>query len=119
MAALELRLELCDPDPEPRFEPFTNVPAVNWDLAVVVEDQVPVGEMLAAIGRLRSPILAGTRVFDVYQGPQVPEGRKSVAFGFTFQGEETLTDEEANSEAGRIAALLEEEFGARVRSRGP
>jgi phenylalanyl-tRNA synthetase beta chain len=116
VAALELRLDVCDPDPEPRFEPFTNVPAVNWDLAVVVDHLVPVGEMLAAIERLHSPILAGTRVFDVYEGPQVPEGRKSVAFGFTFQGEETLTDEEANAEVGRIAALLQEEFGAKVRT---
>ena len=115
VAALELRLDLCDPDPAPRFEAFTNVPAVNWDLAVVVDGGVPVGEMLAAIERLRSPILAGTRVFDVYEGPQVPEGSKSVAFGFTFQGEETLTDEQANAEVGRIAALLEAEFGAKVR----
>jgi phenylalanyl-tRNA synthetase beta chain len=60
VAAFELDLALCEPDPTPRFEPFVNVPAANWDLAVVVASSVPVGEMLAAIEELRSPILAET-----------------------------------------------------------
>jgi phenylalanyl-tRNA synthetase beta chain len=52
----------------------------------------------------------------VYAGSQVPHGQKSVAFGFTFQGEKTLTDEEVDAEVGRIVARLGDEFGARVRS---
>jgi phenylalanyl-tRNA synthetase beta chain len=116
VAAFELDLTLCQPDPAPRFEPFVNVPAVSRDLAVVVEARVPVGDMLASIEVLRSPILAETRVFDVYEGPQVPEGYKSVALSFTFQGERTLTDEDVNAEIERISALLQEEFGARIRT---
>ena len=115
VAAFELDLALCDPDPEPSFESFVNVPAVGWDLAVVVESSVPVGDMLAAIEALQSPILAEVRVFDVYEGPQVPEGDKSVALSFTFQGEQTLTDEDVSAEIQRIAARLEERFGARIR----
>jgi phenylalanyl-tRNA synthetase beta chain len=116
VAAFELNLALCEPDPTPRFEPFVNVPAVSRDLAVVVEDRVPVGDMLSSIRALRSPILTETRVFDVYEGPQVPEGQKSVALSFAFQGARTLTDEDVNIEIGRISARLEEEFGARVRT---
>jgi phenylalanyl-tRNA synthetase beta chain len=116
VAAFELDLTLCDPDPTPRFEPFVNVPTVSRDLAVVVEARIPVGDMLASIRALRSPILAETRVFDVYEGSQVPEGQKSVALSFTFQGEKTLTDEDVNAELGRISARLEEEFGAHVRT---
>ncbi len=116
VAALELDPGLCEPDPEPRFEPFVNVPAVNRDLAVVVASRVPVGDMLATIEGLQSSILAETRVFDVYEGQQVPEGHKSVALGFTFQAEETLTDEDVNAELRRIARQLEEEFGARIRT---
>jgi phenylalanyl-tRNA synthetase beta chain len=116
VAVFELDLALCEPDPAPRFETFVNVPAVSRDLAVVVEAGVPVGDMLAAIERLRSPILAETRVFDVYEGPQVPEGQKSVALSFTFQGEKTLTDEDVNVEIERISTLLEGEFGARIRT---
>jgi phenylalanyl-tRNA synthetase beta chain len=116
VAAFELELAVCEPDPTPRFEPFVNVPAVSRDLAVVVGSRVPVGDILNTIEELHSPILAETRVFDVYEGPQVPEGRKSVALGFTFQGERTLTDEEVNTEVGRISTRLEEEFGARIRT---
>jgi phenylalanyl-tRNA synthetase beta chain len=116
VAALELDLVLCEPEPEPRFEPFLNVPAVNRDLAVVVTSSVPVVEMLAAIEMLQSPILAVTRVFDVYEGPQVPEGYKSVALSFTFQAEETLTDENVSAEVRRIATRLEKEFEARIRA---
>ncbi len=116
VAGLELDLSLCEPDPTPPFEPFVNVPAVGRDLAVVVEARIPVGDMLASIRALRSPILAETRVFDVYEGPQVPESQKSVALSFTFQGEKTLTDEDVNAELRRISARLEEEFGARVRT---
>jgi phenylalanyl-tRNA synthetase beta chain len=116
VAAFELDLGACDPDPEPHFEPFVNVPAVNRDLSVVVPSQVPGGEMLEAIEALRSPILAEVRIFDVYEGPQVPEGYKSVALSLTFQAEETLTDEEADAELERIAAWLQEEFGATLRS---
>jgi phenylalanyl-tRNA synthetase beta chain len=65
---------------------------------------------------LGSPLLTEVRVFDVYAGDPVPPGQKSVAFGFTFQGEKTLTDEEVDGEVGRILSRLEDEFGVRVRS---
>jgi phenylalanyl-tRNA synthetase beta chain len=116
VAALELDPTFCQPDPEPRFEPFVNVPAVARDLAVLVEERIPVGDMLRSIEDLRSPVLTEVRVFDVYAGSPVPAGHKSVAFGFVFQGERTLTDEEVDAEVGRIVARLEEGFGARVRS---
>jgi phenylalanyl-tRNA synthetase beta chain len=115
VAALELDSSLCQPDPEPRFEPLVNVPAVSRDLAVLVEDRTPVGDMLAAIQGMNRPLLVAVRVFDVYAGSQVPPGQKSVAFGLTFQGEQTLTDEEVDTEIQSIAAGLGEEFGARVR----
>jgi phenylalanyl-tRNA synthetase beta chain len=116
VAALELDTALCRPDPEPRFEPFVNVPAVARDLAVLVEERLPIGEMLDTVYALTGSMLTEARVFDVYVGSQVPQGQKSVAFAFTFQGEKTLTDDEVDAEVGRIVAKLEDEFGARVRS---
>jgi phenylalanyl-tRNA synthetase beta chain len=116
VAALELDSALCNPEPEPRFEPFVNVPAVARDLAVLVDERVPVGDMLRLVQDSPSPLLTEVRVFDVYAGSPVPEGRKSVAFGFTFQGEKTLTDEEVDAEVGLILGKLEKEFDARVRS---
>ncbi len=116
VAALELDLSTCRPDPEPRFETFVNVPAVPRDLAVVVGKDVPVGDMLAAIEKSGGDLLVESRVFDVYEGAQISEGKKSVAFGFVFQGDETLTDEIVEGELRNISAKLEERFGASVRS---
>jgi phenylalanyl-tRNA synthetase beta chain len=116
VAALELDPALCHPDPGPRFEPFVNIPTVARDLAVLVEERVPVGDMLRLVQDSPSPLLTEVRVFDVYTGSPVPEGRKSVALGFTFQGEKTLTDEEVDAEVGRVLSMLEDEFDARVRS---
>ncbi len=116
VAAFELDSALCHPDLEPRFEPFVNVPTVARDLAVLVEERVPVGDMLRLIQDSPSPLLTEVRVFDVYTGSPVPEGRKSVALGFTFQGEKTLTDQEVDAEVGRILGVLEDAFDARVRS---
>jgi len=115
-AAFELDLAFCEPDPTPRFEPFTNVPSVSRDLAVIVESAVPAGEMLAVVRALDIPLLVGARVFDVYEGSQVPEGKKSIALRFVLRGEETLTDEAVNTELGRISDRLREAFGAEVRS---
>jgi phenylalanyl-tRNA synthetase beta chain len=115
VAAFELDPGFCRPDVEPRFEPFVSVPAVARDLAVVVGRGVPVGEMLASVEGIGG-LLAEVRVFDVYEGDQIPEGHKSVALGFVFQGERTLTDEEVDAEMARITAHLGERFGGRVRT---
>ena len=116
VAAFELDAKFCEPDPEPRFQPFTNVPAVARDLAVVIGSDVQVGELVEAVRSLKIATLEEVRVFDVYEGEQVPEGKKSVALSFTFQGEETLTDEAVNEEIGGITSKLEGDFDAQVRS---
>ncbi len=116
VAAFELDLGPTDPDPLVRFEPFYNVPAVSMDLAVVVGTDVRVGEMLEAVASLGSPLLADARVFDVYEGAQVPSGKKSVALNFTFQAAQTLTDAEVKAELDRISERLREAFDAEIRS---
>ncbi|HKH76034.1 MAG TPA: hypothetical protein VKA51_03665, partial [Rubrobacteraceae bacterium] len=115
VAAFELDLNLTNPDPETRFRLFVNVPAVVMDLAVIVDGDVAVGAVLDEMAALGSPFLAEARVFDVYEGFQVPEGKKSVALGFTFQAEETLTDEAVKGELDRISDRLRGSFGAEVR----
>lgn len=115
VAAFELDLGSTDPDPLTRFQPFYNVPPVSMDLAVVVDEDVKVGEMLAEVSSLGSPILADAQVFDVYSGAQVPAGKKSVALNFTFRAAQTLTDAEVKAELDRISHRLREVFSAGVR----
>jgi phenylalanyl-tRNA synthetase beta chain len=116
VAAFELDLAATDPDPTPRFTPFYDVPPISMDLAVLVGEEVKVGDMMEVVESVRSPILAEWRVFDVYEGAQVPAGKKSVALNFTFQAEETLKDEVVKEDLDRIAEKLREVFGAEVRS---
>ena len=71
-------------------------PAVRQDLAFVVAEEVPAGDLVDAAREAAGPELRAMRAFDVYRGPQVGEGRKSVAFAVEFQSpERTLTDEDA------------------------
>jgi phenylalanyl-tRNA synthetase beta chain len=86
------------------------------DLSVLVGEEVRVGDMMEVVENFRSPILAEWRVFDVYEGAQVPVGKKSVALNFTFQAEETLKDEVVKEDLDRIAEKLRDVFGAEVRS---
>jgi phenylalanyl-tRNA synthetase beta chain len=116
VSVFELDFEATDPDPTPRFTPFYGVPAVTMDLAVIVGEEVKAGEMLEIVAQLRSPILADWRVFDVYEGAQVPAGKKSVALNLTFQAEETLNDAVVKEELDRISERFREAFDAEVRS---
>ena len=89
-------------------------PAVEQDLAVVVDDGVAAGAMQSVIEG--SPLVAEVRVFDVYRGEQLPTGKKSVAFAIRYQApDRTLTTDDANREQGRILRRLEREFGAEQR----
>lgn len=115
VSAFELEFEACEPDPRRRFEPFANVPAVGMDLAVVVDSEVRVGDLLEAVRSGGDPLLEEARLFDVYEGDQVPRGQKSVALGLKFRGEETLTDDRVKQEVERITSMLGERFGARIR----
>lgn len=92
----------------PRF------PAVEQDLAVVVDDAVTAEALRRII--IRSPLVTAARVFDVYRGDQLAAGKKSVAFAIRYQApNRTLTTEDANKEQGRIIERLRREHGAEVR----
>src|SRR5581483_10216534 len=91
-------------------------PAVRQDLAVVVDDGVEAGAIVAAAREAAGDELREIRVFDVYRGEPVPTGKKSVAFSVAFQSpERTLTDDDALRLRTAIVATLGERFGAELR----
>ena len=99
------------------YEDVITYPAVLQDLAVVVDEDVEVGALLDAAREAAGQVLREARVFDVYRGEQVGEGRKSVAIHLSFQSpERTLTDEEAAVLRGRIVAAMADRFGAELRA---
>lgn len=99
------------------FEALPRFPGVSRDLAVVVDSIQPVGPMMESIRKGGKPLLAELQLFDVYQGAQLPEGKKSVAFSLLFRSSErTLVDEEVNKAFKKIVSRLEHEYGAELRA---
>jgi phenylalanyl-tRNA synthetase beta chain len=92
-------------------------PPVRQALAVVVDEGVEAGAIVAAAREAAGPELVEIRVFDVYRGDPVPAGRKSVAFSVTFQSpERTLDDEDATRLRTRIVDELARRFGGELRA---
>jgi len=92
-------------------------PQVVRDVALVVGAEVPVQALLDAIGAEKPEIVTHVRLFDLYQGQNVPAGRKSVAFRVVMQHtERTLTDAEADAARDGLIGLLGRKFSATLRS---
>jgi phenylalanyl-tRNA synthetase beta chain len=121
---VEGRLVAIEIDVEPvlsasrlsRAQALPRFPAIERDLAVVVEDHVAAGALLATIKEIGGDFLERARAFDEYHGPQVPEGRKSIAFALTFRSpERTLTDAEVDKVMTGIRLGLQNRHKARFR----
>ena len=99
------------------YDDVITYPPVRQDLAFVVAEDVPAGELEAAAAEAAGEALREMRAFDVYRGDQVGSGKKSIAFAVTFQSpEKTLTDEEAAELRNRIVERLRDAFGAELRA---
>jgi phenylalanyl-tRNA synthetase beta chain len=100
----------------PAFTPLSRYPEVRRDLAILVDETVPVANILSAIRSASSDLVKETQLFDIYQGKGVAEGRKSVAFGLILQEfSRTLTDIEVDAEIDKIVSTLNQLFAATLR----
>jgi phenylalanyl-tRNA synthetase beta chain len=110
--------ELAERVPERvMYEDVVTFPAVRQDLAFVVPEETPAGDLIAAAREAAGPLLRQAWVFDVYRGGQIPEGRKSVAVAVAFQSpERTLSDDDARVLRERIVSALAESFDADLRA---
>jgi phenylalanyl-tRNA synthetase beta chain len=99
------------------YEDVLTYPATLQDIAVTVDEDVEVGALVDASHEAAGDLLREARVFDVYRGGQVGEGRKSVAIHLVFQSpERTLTEEEASAVRDKIVQALGEGFDAELRA---
>jgi phenylalanyl-tRNA synthetase beta chain len=118
-AAFELDLErlFADAHEDVKFRDVAGFPPVREDMAFTVAEEVPAGDLVAAMREAAGPELREVRPFDVYRGPQVGEGRKSVAFSLVYQSDErTLADEDAQRLRARVVDELARRFGAELRA---
>ncbi len=100
----------------PVYQPLPRFPAVTRDIAVVCDKAVPVGALEACIKKGAHGLLKEAALFDIYTGPGVPAGKKSVAFSLTLRSDErSLTAEEADADVKSILDLLRSELDAVLR----
>ncbi|ORW15979.1 phenylalanine--tRNA ligase subunit beta [Mycolicibacter nonchromogenicus] len=114
--AVELNLDaipVATALPAPRVSPF---PAVFQDLALVVDEQVTAQSVADAVREGAGELLEDIALFDVYTGPQVGEGRKSLAFALRFRAaDRTLTEDEASAARDAAVARAGQLVGATLR----
>ncbi len=97
------------------YKPLPKYPAVERDFAMLVCADIPVGDLEKAIVSGGGRLLEKVELFDVYQGSQIPEGKKSVAYSVWLRSNEgTLTDAQIEDASSKIIAKLEK-LGAELR----
>ena len=91
-------------------------PAVERDIAVIVDENVEVGQIEKIIVKKSKKLLESTKLFDIYRDEKIGENKKSVAFSLIFRNKnKSLSDEEINPIMEAIIAELEKQLGAELR----
>ena len=101
---------------EKTYKPLPKFPATTRDLAIVCDEKLPVAVLEKAIKLGCGKILETVTLFDVYQGKQVPDGKKSVAYKITMRSHDaTLTDDQADNAVNKVLKELAK-IGAELRA---
>ncbi|WP_125152742.1 phenylalanine--tRNA ligase subunit beta [Clostridium rectalis] len=99
-----------------KYKSLPKFPAVSRDIALLVDDNVLVQEIEDIIVRQGGKMVERVKLFDVYKGKQIEDGKKSVAYSILYRLEnKTLTDEEVNKVHDKIVRTLENKLGAQLR----
>ncbi|MCD7904878.1 MAG: phenylalanine--tRNA ligase subunit beta [Clostridiales bacterium] len=103
---------------EHTFKPLPKYPAVERDIAMLVDDEVTVKEIEDIIKSKGGKYLDSVKLFDVYKGMQIEKGKKSVAYSIKFRASDrTLTDEETAKPLNKIFKELKDKLGAEPRDK--
>ena len=115
-AELELNALMAAKGADPEYVPLPKFPAVTRDIAVVCDEAVTVGALEDCIRKGAKGLLKDCKLFDIYRGKGVDEGKKSVAFSLVLRADDrSLTSEEADEDVKSILAALEKDLGAILR----
>lgn len=100
----------------PRFKAIPKYPAIERDMAVVVKEEVESFAIEALVKEACGDLFESITWFDLYRGPQIGEGYKSLAYALTFRApDRTLTDDEINPLFEKTLQVLSEKVGAQLR----
>ena len=99
-----------------QFDSISPYPAVHEDLALVVDQHIPAADVTEALSKAGGFLLKQVDLFDVYEGTQIPAGKKSLPYHLTFQAPtKTLTDKDVYKQRQRILKQLQRNLGAKLR----
>ena len=99
------------------LDPVSAHPVAKEDIALIVDEDVPVAAVQAAVVEGGGALLESVRLFDIYRGAPVPEGKKSVAFALRLRApDRTLTDADAAAARDAAVAAAVERVGAQLRA---
>lgn len=116
IAELNLDLLMKNSKMGRKYKALPKFPAVTRDIALLVEDEVLVQDIEDTIKKQGGGILESVKLFDVYKGKQIPEGKKSIAYSIVYRhSEKTLTDDEVTKVHDKILRSLEHKLGAELR----
>ncbi|WP_287825991.1 phenylalanine--tRNA ligase subunit beta [Clostridium sp.] len=99
-----------------KYKALPKFPAVTRDMALILDENILVQEIENIISKKGGNIVESFKLFDIYKGKQIAEGKKSVAYSITYRSEnKTLTDKEVDKAHGKILSTLEHMLGAQLR----
>ena len=102
--------------PEPTYIPLPKYPGVTRDLSLMCDEAVTVAQIEEVITASAGKLLRNVKLFDIYRGTGVPEGKKSMAFSLELRSDErTLTDADSEQTVSKVLAALAEKLGATLR----
>ena len=98
---------------EKKLQPIPRFPAVERDLALIVDETVRAGEIAKEIKERGKGLIRQVELFDLFRGGRIPKGKKNIAFRIVYQSlERTLLSEEVQQLHNRIAADVIQKFQA-------
>ncbi|MBQ3064129.1 MAG: phenylalanine--tRNA ligase subunit beta [Clostridia bacterium] len=101
---------------EKAYKPLPKYPAITRDFSFACDEALPVGSIIAVMEKAGGKQCCGVKLFDIYRGPQVGEGKKSVSLRMTLRAEDhTMTVEDAEKITKKVLFLLDKELGLTLR----
>ncbi len=99
-----------------KYTEVPKFPAVERDIAIIVDENVEVGKIEKVITKKAKKILENAKLFDIFRNEKIGENKKSVAYSLSFRDKnKTLSDDEVNQTMENIISELEKEFNAELR----
>jgi len=99
-----------------KYQAFSAYQKATRDIALVIDEQIPANDLITSIKDLKQTYLVDVNLFDVYAGDNIESGKKSIALNLSYQSvEETLSDEQVNTQVSEVLVLMQTQFSATQR----